>query len=248
MGTLAVRVVQGYKSFPGRTEPVLDGVDLDIDTGEFLVVLGSSGSGKSTLLRIVAGLDRLDRGAVTWPESDDAARPHTGVVFQQPLLMPWLTVRENVAFGGRFAAHRDRFDPAYADELLDTFGLAGLAGYYPDQLSGGQAQRVAVVRAVAVRPRLLLLDEPFSALDPAIRADLQDWLSGLARDLGFTTVLVTHDIDEALSLADRIALLGSGGRVQQQWHLDHDGITESERQRLRTEILARYRDTALEIA
>ncbi|MFD6672883.1 ABC transporter ATP-binding protein [Rhodococcus zopfii] len=248
MGTVAVRITTGYKSFPGRSEPVLGGVDLDIDTGEFLVVLGSSGSGKSTLLRIVAGLDRLDTGAVTWPETDDATRPHTGVVFQQPHLMPWLTVRENIAFGGRFAAHRDRFDAAYADELLDTFGLAALGGYYPDQLSGGQAQRVAVIRAVAVRPRLLLLDEPFSALDPAIRADLQDWLSGLARDLGFTTVLVTHDLDEALRLADRIALFGPGGRVQQQWHLDHDGFTESERQRLRTEIFARYRDTTLEIA
>ena len=137
MGTLAVRVVQGYKSFPGRTEPVLDGVDLDIDTGEFLVVLGSSGSGKSTLLRIVAGLDRLDRGAVTWPESDDAARPHTGVVFQQPLLMPWLTVRENVAFGGRFAAHRDRFDPAYADELLDAMGLHDFRDKFVAELSTG---------------------------------------------------------------------------------------------------------------
>lgn len=248
MGTLAVRVEQGYKSFPGRSEPVLGGVDLDISRGEFLVVLGSSGSGKSTLLRIIADLDHLDAGTVTWPETDDATRPHTGVVFQQPHLMPWLTVRENIAFGGRFAAHRDRFDAAYADELLEKFGLGGLAGYRPDQLSGGQAQRVAVIRAVAVRPRLLLLDEPFSALDPAIRADLQDWLSGLARDLGFTTVLVTHDIDEALRLADRIALLGAGGRVHQQWHLDHSGFTESDGQRLRTEIFARYRDTALETA
>ncbi|WP_068157458.1 ATP-binding cassette domain-containing protein [Rhodococcus phenolicus] len=248
MGTVAVRVAQGYKSFPGLTEPVLGGLDLDIDTGEFLVVLGSSGSGKSTLLRIVAGLDQLDRGTITWPETDDAARPHTGVVFQQPLLMPWLTVRENIGFGGRFAAHRDRFDAVYADELLDAFGLAGLADRYPEQLSGGQAQRVAVIRAVAVRPRLLLLDEPFSALDPAIRADLQDWLGDLARELGFTTVLVTHDIDEALRLAGRIALLGTGGRVQQQWHLDRAGFTDSERQRLRTEIFARYRDSTLETA
>lgn len=123
------------------------------------------------------------------------------------------------------------------------FGLADLAGYYPDQLSGGQAQRVAVIRAVAVRPRLLLLDEPFSALDPAIRADLQVWLRHLARELGFTTVLVTHDIDEALLLADRIALLGGGGAVQQQWHLS--ARPDEHPDHLRAEILARYRDTSL---
>ncbi|OOL30399.1 nitrate ABC transporter ATP-binding protein [Rhodococcus rhodochrous] len=243
MGTLAVRITNGYKSFPGRNTPVLGGVDLDIADGEFLVVLGTSGSGKSTLLRIVAGLEHLDGGTVTWPTSDDDTRPHTGVVFQQPFLMPWLTVRENIAFGGRFAAHRDRFDAAYADELLRMFGLADLAGYYPDQLSGGQAQRVAVIRAVAVRPRLLLLDEPFSALDPAIRSDLQVWLRDLARELGFTTVLVTHDIDEALLLADRIALLGGGGAVQQQWHLS--ARPDEHPDHLRAEILARYRDTSL---
>jgi ABC-type nitrate/sulfonate/bicarbonate transport system ATPase subunit len=243
VGTVAVRIVNGYKSFAGRRTPVLQGVDLDIATGEFLVVLGSSGSGKSTLLRIVAGLDHLDRGAIDWPDSDDDTRPHTGVVFQQPFLMPWLTVRDNIAFGGRFAAHRERFDTAYADELLDRFGLSALAGYYPEQLSGGQAQRIAVIRAVAVRPRLLLLDEPFSALDPATRADLQSWLAELARDLAFTTVLVTHDIDEALRLGDRIALFGRGGTVQQEWRIGN--LDNGHRDGLRTDILAHYRDSSL---
>ncbi len=138
MGTLEVRIAGAYKSFAGRREPVLQGLDLDVPTGEFLVLLGSSGSGKSTLLRIIAGLGHLDRGEIDWPSTDGDTRPHTGVVFQQPYLMPWLTVRENIAFGGRFKNHRERFDIAYADELLARFGLSGLAGYYPDQLSGGR--------------------------------------------------------------------------------------------------------------
>lgn len=243
MGTVAVRITNGYKSFAGRRAPVLQGVDLDIATGEFLVVLGSSGSGKSTLLRIVAGLDHLDRGSVDWPDTEGDNRPHTGMVFQQPFLMPWLTVRENIAFGGRFAAHRERFDTTYADSLLERFGLSSLAGYYPDQLSGGQAQRIAVIRAVAVRPRLLLLDEPFSALDPATRSDLRSWLGELARDLGSTTVLVTHDIDEALELADRIALFGSSGVVHQEWTLGD--MSALDRDALRPAILAHYRDSSL---
>ncbi|MGX6509186.1 ABC transporter ATP-binding protein [Rhodococcus sp. SJ-2] len=243
MGTLEVRVAGAYKSFAGRREPVLQGLDLDVPTGEFLVLLGSSGSGKSTLLRIIAGLDHLDRGEIDWPSADGDTRPHTGVVFQQPYLMPWLTVRDNIAFGGRFKNHRERFDITYADELLARFGLSGLAGYYPDQLSGGQAQRIAVIRAVAVRPRLLLLDEPFSALDPATRSDLQSWLGELARELAFTTVLVTHDIDEALRLADRIALFGRGGTVRQQWRIAD--VNQDERAPLRTEILEHYRDSSL---
>lgn len=243
MGTVAVRIAGGYKSFAGRRTPVLQGVNLDIATGEFLVVLGESGSGKSTLLRIVAGLDHLDAGVVDWPDTEGDNRPHTGVVFQQPFLMPWLTVRENIAFGGRFAAHRERFEAGYADSLLERFGLSDLAGYYPDQLSGGQAQRVAVIRAVAVRPRLLLLDEPFSALDPATRSDLRVWLGELARDLGFTTVLVTHDIDEALELGDRIALFGRSGVVQQEWR--PADLPASDRDGLRAEVLAHYRNSSL---
>lgn len=243
MGTVEVRISKGYKSFSGRSTPVLQGVDLEIDTGELLVLLGGSGSGKSTLLRIVAGLDHLDSGSIDWPGTEGDTRPHTGVVFQQPYLMPWLTVADNITFGGRFAAHRDRFDPTYAFSLLRRFGLAELAGYYPDQLSGGQAQRISVIRAVAVRPRLLLLDEPFSALDPATRADLQSWLADFSHDLGLTTVLVTHDIDEALRLADRIALFGRNGTVQQQWRLD--GPDGHDRDHLRARILDHYRDSSL---
>ncbi|WP_327151845.1 ABC transporter ATP-binding protein [Nocardia sp. NBC_01329] len=241
MGTVAVRLAGARKTYPGRHDPVLDDVDLRIGTGELLVVLGASGSGKSTLLRVVAGLDRLDEGEISWA-AGEAENPATGMVFQQPLLMPWLTVRDNVRFGGRFARHRSGFDPDHVDGLLGRFGLAGLADRRPDQLSGGQAQRVAVIRAVAVRPRLLLLDEPFSALDPAVRADLQDWLADLVREIGCTTVLVTHDIDEALRLADRIVLIGAGATVREEFR---ELGAADERDRLRQRIIDRYRDSAV---
>ncbi|MCV7412005.1 nitrate ABC transporter ATP-binding protein [Mycobacterium florentinum] len=232
MGT--VRIVGGHKSF-GAARPALAGVDLTIDDGDFLAILGRSGSGKSTLLRVIAGLEQLTSGTVEWSTGNGVARPHTGVVFQQPLLMPWLNARENVLFAGRFAANRQYFEPEYAQELLRRFDLEQVADQYPDQLSGGQAQRVSIIRAVATRPRLLLLDEPFSALDPAIRGDLRTWLADLALELGITVVLVTHDVDEALQLASRIVLLGPDGRIRREWRPDtHD--TE-----LREQILDHYR-------
>ena len=155
------------------------------------------------------------------------------MVFQQALLLPWLTAGENVLIAGRFAAQKASFKREYAEELLRRFDLERVAERYPDQLSGGQAQRVAIIRAVATRPRLLLLDEPFSALDPAIRADLQRWLSNLAAELGITVVLVTHDVDEALLLASRVVLLGPDGRIRREW--------QPGSQQLREEILDHYR-------
>src|ERR1700712_2276572 len=200
VGTGTVRIVGGHKRFDADSHALTD-INLTIDDGEFLAILGRSGSGKSTLLRVIAGLEKLTSGTVEWTGGNGSARPHTGVVFQQALLMPWLTAGENVMLAGRFAAHRKSFERSYAEELLRRFELDRVADRYPDQLSGGQAQRVAIIRAVAHRPRLLLLDEPFSALDPAIRADLQSWLATLAAELGITVVLVTHDVDEALLLA-----------------------------------------------
>jgi sulfate transport system ATP-binding protein len=211
----------------------LTDINLTIDDGEFLAILGRSGSGKSTLLRVIAGLEKLTSGTVEWTGGNGSARPHTGVVFQQALLMPWLTAGENVMIAGRFAAHRKSFERSYATELLRRFELDRVADRYPDQLSGGQAQRVAIIRAVAHRPRLLLLDEPFSALDPAIRADLQSWLATLAAELGITVVLVTHDVDEALVLASRVVLLGPDGRIRREWQPGN--------QELRQEILDHYR-------
>ncbi|ODR18194.1 ABC transporter ATP-binding protein [Mycolicibacterium porcinum] len=237
MGTHALRIAHGTRNFGGA--PALTDIDLQIRTGEFLAVLGPSGSGKSTLLRICAGLDDLSSGTLTW--SGDGSRPRTGVVFQQPLLMPWLSVADNVAFARRFAAQRSGFDADDAAKLITRFGLDHLAARYPDELSGGQAQRVAILRAVATRPQLLLLDEPFSALDPATRTDLVGWLRELARELDVTVVLVTHDVDEALSLAQRIVLL-DGGRIRADWTVGSDGTPT------RGEILAQYRaDAAVEV-
>ncbi|BDY31604.1 MULTISPECIES: ABC transporter ATP-binding protein [Mycolicibacterium] len=234
MGTDTVRITAGVKRFGDAT--VLAGVDLSISAGEFLAILGRSGSGKSTLLRILAGLETLDSGTVSW--IGGGARPQTGVVFQEPLLMPWLTVAANVGYAQRFAAHRDSFDQDYARELMARFGLDRLADRYPDQLSGGQAQRVAILRAIATRPRLLLLDEPFSALDPATRTDLQRWLAGLAAELDITVVLVTHDVDEALLLAHRVLLLGEDGLIRRQWQPD-DGRADADS--LRQDVLDHYR-------
>lgn len=238
MGTFAVRVTGAAKSY-GRTpntRPVLRGLDFSVRPGEFVVVLGPSGCGKSTLLRALAGLEELDGGSIEWSGQD--ARPPIGVVFQQPLLMPWLTVRENIRFGGRYQANHARFETARAEELLSRFGLAELADSYPDQLSGGQAQRVAVARAAAIRPHLLLLDEPFSALDPTTRHDLQDWLRSTTSALGLTTVLVTHDVSEALSLGDRIALLDGSGAVGRTWSNEPGSRNDPA---LHDELLAHYR-------
>lgn len=239
MGTEAVRIAAGTKRFGDSV--VLDGIDLAVESGEFVAVLGRSGSGKSTLLRVLAGLESLSSGTVSWPAGGE--RPHIGVVFQDALLLPWLTVHGNVSYAKRFAHRRKGFDADYAAELMRQFGVDGLAGRYPDQLSGGQAQRVAILRAVATRPQVLLLDEPFSALDPATRADLQQWLTTLTAELGVTVLLVTHDVEEALALAQRVVLLADGGRIQRQWRL-----SEAERSGLRDEILSHYRVSELWVA
>jgi ABC-type nitrate/sulfonate/bicarbonate transport system ATPase subunit len=235
VATGTVRIVDGHKRF-GAGSHALSNIDLTIDDGDFLAILGRSGSGKSTLLRVIAGLEELTSGTVEWSTGNSVARPHTGVVFQQPLLMPWLTAGENVVFAGRFAANRKSFRPEYAQELLRRFDLERVADQYPDQISGGQAQRVSIIRAVATRPRLLLLDEPFSALDPAIRGDLRIWLADLAAELGITVVLVTHDVDEAVQLSSRIVLLGADGRIRREWQ-PGDGAPNDE---LREEILSHY--------
>ncbi|MGH3726391.1 MAG: ABC transporter ATP-binding protein [Mycobacterium sp.] len=234
MGTNAVRIADGTRLF-GPTAAFRE-IDLHVASGEFLAILGPSGSGKSTLLRVLAGLEELTSGSISW--ASDGSRPRTGVVFQNALLMPWLTVAENIAFAKRFALHRNGFDNEYVDDLVRNFGLEQLSDRYPDQLSGGQAQRVAILRAAATRPRLLLLDEPFSALDPATRAGLQAWLANLAAELSITVVLVTHDVDEALTLAHRVVLLGGNGRIRQEWTLGDDAATD--RDRIRLEILAQY--------
>ncbi|BBG05005.1 MULTISPECIES: ABC transporter ATP-binding protein [Pseudonocardia] len=210
MGTVALALTGAVRRYGPRT--VLDEVDLEIERGDRQVVLGPTGSGKSTLLRVLAGLEPLDGGTLHRPGD-----PVTATVFQEPLLLPWLTVRENVRLGGRYRANRSRFDDAHADALLDRFGMAGHAEARPAALSGGQAQRVAIARGMAVRPDVLLLDEPFGALDPATRAELQTWLRGFAQEEGLTLVLVTHDVDEALYLGTQVTALDGDGGIGGRW-------------------------------
>ena len=199
-------------------QPVLSGVDLAVEPESVTAILGPSGSGKTTLLRLVAGFDRIDQGRIRIGDTivDDGRRcepperRRLGYVPQEGALFPHLTVAANVAFG---LAHRRRQQTRVA-ELLEMVGLSGLDRRYPDQLSGGQQQRVALARALAVEPTLVLLDEPFSALDASLRASLRTEVRDILRRAGATTVLVTHDQDEALSLADQVAVLREGRIVQ----------------------------------
>jgi sulfate transport system ATP-binding protein len=202
--------------------PALDDVSLEIPPGEFLALLGPSGSGKTTLLRILAGLDYPDSGSVRREGRDllalDARRRKVGLVFQHYALFRHLTVAENVAFGLRVRPWRTR--PKRADiaarveRLLQRVQLQDMARRYPAQLSGGQRQRVALARALAVEPDLLLLDEPFGALDAQVRVSLRRWLRELHDEFGLTTVFVTHDQEEALELADRVVVMNRG-RIEQ---------------------------------
>lgn len=196
----------------------LDDVSLDIPSGELTALLGPSGSGKSTLLRSIAGLENLDSGVVTIGGRNVTRVPpqkrDIGFVFQHYAAFKHMTVRDNVAFG---LTIRKRPKPEIAkrvDELLGIVGLDGFQHRYPAQLSGGQRQRMALARALAVDPQVLLLDEPFGALDAKVRADLRNWLRRLHEEVHVTTVLVTHDQEEALDVADRIAVMNAG-RIEQ---------------------------------
>jgi len=201
-----------HKAFRGQR--VLRGVDLTIDTGTLTAILGASGSGKTTLLRILAGFERVDRGTVTMGGRvvDDGRRHlaperrRVGYVPQEGALFPHLSVAANVGFG----LSRDDRRGGRVDEVLELVGLDRLARRYPHQLSGGQQQRVALARALAIKPSIVLLDEPFSSLDAALRANVRTDVARVLRTAGATALLVTHDQDEALSMADRVAVLRDG--------------------------------------
>ncbi|MDH5540435.1 MAG: putative 2-aminoethylphosphonate ABC transporter ATP-binding protein [Rhizobacter sp.] len=196
----------------------LEGVDLDIAKGEFVCFLGPSGCGKTTLLRIIAGLEALSAGRIELNGSDISTLPPAkrdyGIVFQSYALFPNLSVAQNVAYGLVNQKMARAQIAVRVAELLKLVGLPGSEGKYPAQLSGGQQQRIALARALATAPGLLLLDEPLSALDAIVRVQLRQEIRSLQRELGVTTIMVTHDQEEALSVADRIVVM-SQGRIEQ---------------------------------
>jgi len=211
-----IRISELSKCF-GAT-PVLERISLDIAAGSFVALLGASGSGKTTLLRIIAGLEQADRGSIEIDGVPATGLPpgarRIGFVFQSYALFAPMSVFENIAFGLRVRPRRLRPREVEirdrVERLLALVRLEGLGARLPAQLSGGQRQRVALARALAIEPRILLLDEPFGALDREVRDELRVWLKQLHAELGITTLFVTHDQEEALSLANRVVILDRG--------------------------------------
>ncbi|MGY6498279.1 MAG: ABC transporter ATP-binding protein [Microcella sp.] len=211
-----VALVDVVKRFPGLT--ALDGVSLELAPGEFVALLGPSGCGKTTALRVLAGLESADDGHILIDERDVVDVPTNkrdiGMVFQSYSLFPHLTVAENVEFGLRMRGMPTVDRRQRAADMLDMVGLDHHATRFAHQLSGGQQQRVALARALVTQPRVLLLDEPLSALDAKVRVGLRDEIRRIQTELGITTLFVTHDQEEALAVADRVAVMRSG-RIEQ---------------------------------
>ena len=204
------------------TVRALEDVSFEVETGEFVCIVGPSGSGKTTLFRIIAGLDDATAGTVYLNDNPvEGPTPNMGVVFQEYHLFPWRTVRGNVGFGleqgdASRAARRRR-----VEEMLDLVGLEAFGDSYPKSLSGGMKQRVALARSLAVGPDLLLMDEPFGALDAQTKGTLQDELLDIWQETGKTILFVTHDVEEAVKLADRIVVLTSApGRIREVVHVE----------------------------
>ncbi|CDG20797.1 Sulfate/thiosulfate import ATP-binding protein CysA [Xenorhabdus poinarii G6] len=226
---MSIEISKISKSF-GRSQ-ILNEISLNIESGEMVALLGPSGSGKTTLLRIIAGLEQQSHGQLQF-HGQDVSRLHAkdrrvGFVFQHYALFRHMTVLENVAFGLSVLPRRQRPNTKTQHHkvmaLLNMVQLAHLADRYPSQLSGGQKQRVALARALAVEPQILLLDEPFGALDAQVRMELRRWLRQLHEELKFTSVFVTHDQEEAMEVADRVVVMNQGrieqmGTPQQVWH------------------------------
>jgi sulfonate transport system ATP-binding protein len=200
------------KTYADGTRALSD-INLFVRESEIVALIGGSGCGKTTLLRLVAGLDRASAGAIRLDdEAIDGPHPAVGIVFQEPRLLPWLSVADNVAFGIAHVGAAER--RARVDHALEKIGLSEHAGRWPRDLSGGQQQRVAIARAFVANPKVLLLDEPFSALDAFTRASLHEHLLGLWEETRPTVVLVTHDVQEAVTLADRaIVMQPKPGRI-----------------------------------
>lgn len=207
--------------------PAINKVDLKVETGEMVAFLGPSGSGKTTLLRIIAGLEFADSGSIFFSGEEvsekSANERKAGFVFQSYALFNHMTIFENIAFGLRVAPRNKRLSKLEIREqvlsLLETIQLSGLESRFPVQLSGGQRQRVAFARALAVKPRVLLLDEPFGALDAKVRRELRAWLSEFHHKTQLTSLFVTHDQEEAFEVANRVVIIHNG-TIQQIGHPD----------------------------
>lgn len=220
--SVSIRLQGVGKSFAhGRRQAqrltVLEDINLEVRTGEFVCLLGPSGCGKSTVLNLLAGFDSPDHGTISLDgQAIRGPDPRRGMVFQQPTLFPWLTVLDNVAFGPRMAGRDARDYLPEARRLLRQVGLERYAEHYPWQLSGGMRQRVALARAWLPGPQVLLMDEPFGALDAQTRLVMQELLNRIWTETGTTIVFVTHDVDEALFLGDRIVMMSAHpGRVRE---------------------------------
>jgi ABC-type nitrate/sulfonate/bicarbonate transport system ATPase subunit len=199
-----------YTTREGGRLVALEPVSFTFAQGEFLSLIGPSGSGKSTLLHLIAGLETPSRGEILL-RGQRVVGPsrERGIVFQNYTLFPWLTVEENVRFSQQLAANRNARDPGYAQHLLEVIGLAKFTRAYPRELSGGMKQRAAIARALVSRPQLLLMDEPFGALDAQTREDMQELILLLSRREGVSVLFVTHDIEEAIYLGDRVLVLSA---------------------------------------
>lgn len=213
---MSIRVAGVDKRFGNFT--ALDDVSLDIPNGKLLALLGPSGSGKTTLLRIIAGLETADSGTVLYHDQDVTHRSakdrNVGFVFQHYALFRHMSVFENIAFGMRVRKESKAEIARRVEELIHLVRLSGMERRFPSQLSGGQRQRVALARALAIRPQVLLLDEPFGALDAKVRQELRQWLRRLHDEIGMTSVFVTHDQEEAFEVADQVVVMNKG-KVEQ---------------------------------
>lgn len=218
--TKAIEINQVSLSFPSRLgrQRILEDISLTIATGEFVVLLGPSGCGKSTILNLIAGFEHQDSGSILCQGSPvTAPGPDRGMVFQQANLFPWLTVRDNVSFGPRMQGAASEQVRPETQKFLKLVGLQGFEDHYPWQLSGGMKQRAAMARAWLPNPNVLLMDEPFGALDAQTRLMMQELLLSAWQQTGTTILFVTHDVEEALFLADRILIMSAhpGGIVDE---------------------------------